>query len=149
MVSILSDKEDFAVLYEVIQMVLILCHGNDQVESGFSINGDILSENLQEVSLVAQRQVYDGIHNQGGALNVDITKEMMRSVSVSHSRYTEALKEKRLKYSKEEKRKAKKRSINSRMKELKAKKQHLSDETEHQKREIDHELKILSNKLNN
>ena len=50
MVSILSDKEDLAVLYEVIQMVLILSHGNAQVESGFSINGDILSENLQEES---------------------------------------------------------------------------------------------------
>ena len=35
------------------------------------------------------------------------------------------------------------------MKELKAEKQCLADETEHQKREIDHELKILSNKLNN
>ena len=80
MVSILSDKEDLAVLYEVIQMVLILSHGNAQVESGFSINGDILSENLQEESVVAQRQVYGGIHNQGGVLNVDITKEMMRSV---------------------------------------------------------------------
>ena len=103
MVSILSDKEDLAVLYEVIQMVLILSHGNAQVESGFSINGDILSENLQEESVVAQRQVYDRIHNQGGVLNVDITKEMMCSVRVSHSRYTEALKEKRLKYSEEEK----------------------------------------------
>ena len=149
MVSILSDKEDLAVLYEVIQMVLILSHGNAQVESGFLINGDTLSENLQEESVMAQRQVYDGIHNEGGVLNVNITKEMMHSVRVSHSRYTEALKEKRLKYSEEEKRKAKKRSINSRMKELKAKKRRLADETEHQKREIDYELKILSNKLNN
>ena len=98
MVSILSDKEDLAVLYEVIQMVLILSHGNAQVENGY-----ILSENLQDEFLVAQRQVYDGIHNQGGVLDVDITKEMMRSVRVSHSRYTEALKEKRLKYSKEKK----------------------------------------------
>ena len=144
MVSILSDKEDLAVLYEVIQMVLILSHGNAQVESRFSINGDILPENLQDESVVAQRQVCDGIHNQGGVLNVDITKEMMRSVRVSHSRYTEALKEKRLKYSEEEK-----RSINSRIKELKAKKQRLDDETGHQKREINHELKTFSNKLNN
>ena len=73
---------------------------------------------------------------------------MMPSVRVSYSRYTEVLKEKRLKCSEEEKRKAKKRSVNSRMKELKAKKQSLADETEHQKREIDHELKILFNKLN-
>ena len=91
------------------------------MESGFSINGDILSENLQEESVVAERQVYDRIHNQGGVLHVDITKEMMRFVRVSHSRYIEALKEKILKYSEEEKRKTNKRSINSRMRELKAK----------------------------
>ena len=84
-------------------MLLILSHGNAQVQSGFSVNGDILSENLQEESVVAQRQVYDGIHNQGGVLNIDTTKEMTHSVRVSHSRYTEALKEKRLKYSEEEK----------------------------------------------
>ena len=56
---------------------------------------------------MAERQVYEGIHNHGGVLNVDITKEMMRSVRASHSRYTEALKEKRLKYSKKEKPKTK------------------------------------------
>ena len=56
---------------------------------------------------MAERQVYEGIHNHGGVLNVDIPKEMMRSVRASHSRYTEALKEKRLKYSKKEKRKTK------------------------------------------
>ena len=50
MVSIQSDKEDLAVLYEVIQMVLILIHGNAQMERGFSVNGDIQSENLQEES---------------------------------------------------------------------------------------------------
>ena len=84
---------------------------------------------------MAQTQVYDGIHNQCGVLNVDITEEMVRSVRVSHSRYTESLKEKRLKYYEEEKGKAKKRSINSRMKELKAKKQCLADETAPQKRD--------------
>ena len=108
MVRILSDKEDLAVLYEVIQMVLILSHGNAQVESGFSINGDILSENLQEESVVAQRQVYGGIHNQGGVLNIDTTKEMMRSVRVSHSRYTEALKEKSIEVFRGRKRKSQK-----------------------------------------
>ena len=103
MVSILSDKEDLAVLYEVIQMVWIPSHGNAQAETEFSINGDILSENLQEESVVAQAQVYDGIHNQCAVLNVDITEEMVSSVRVSHSRYTETLKEKRLKYYEEEK----------------------------------------------
>ena len=51
----------FDCLFEVTKIVLILSHGNTQVESGFSINNNILVENLHESSIVAQRQVYDGI----------------------------------------------------------------------------------------
>lgn len=42
-------------------------------------------------------------------LNVKITKDMLRSVGVSHSRYDETLKEKKIKWSKEMKQKAGKR----------------------------------------
>ena len=41
-------------------------------------------------------------------LNVKITKDMLRSVGVSHSRYDETLKEKKIKRSKEMKQKAEK-----------------------------------------
>ena len=42
-------------------MVLTLSNGNATVESGFSINIDILVENVHETSVAAQRQVFDGI----------------------------------------------------------------------------------------
>ena len=42
-------------------------------------------------------------------LNVKITKDMLRSVGVSHSRYDETLKGKKIKQSKEMKQKAEKR----------------------------------------
>jgi len=41
------------------KLILVLSHGNAAVESGFSVNGDMLVENLHEASLVAQRIVYD------------------------------------------------------------------------------------------
>ena len=44
----------------------------------FLINLDVLVENLLEKSVVAQRQVYDGIHHSGGVLKVDITKSKIK-----------------------------------------------------------------------
>ena len=58
-------------------------HGNAQLESGFSINKDILVENLHESSTFAQCQVYDGIVHVGGVRNVEITKSMVRNKYVS------------------------------------------------------------------
>jgi hypothetical protein len=75
-------------------LVLILSHGNADVESGFSINGDMLVENLQEQSLVAQRSVYDCIKEAGDVLSVDINKTMLQYVRGSRSRYEEALEKK-------------------------------------------------------
>ena len=42
-------------LENVVRLVLILSHGNARVESGFSINNDILSEDMLEESIVSQR----------------------------------------------------------------------------------------------
>ena len=58
-----------------------MSHGQASVESGFSVNQSMLVENLQEESLIAQRQVYDGQQSLGGlkSLNngsIDITKSM-------------------------------------------------------------------------
>ena len=65
-----------------------------------------------EKSVVAQRQVYDGIHHSGGVLKVDITKSKIKNVNISDSRYQEALKESRKKCSEAEKRNTKEISTN-------------------------------------
>lgn len=53
-------------------MALSLSHGNASVESGFSVNEDLLVENLQESSLINQRIVYDAIKFHDGPSNVKI-----------------------------------------------------------------------------
>ena len=83
------------------------CHCRER----FLINSDVLVKNLLEKSIVAQRQVYDGIHHSGGVLKVDITKSKIKSVNISYSRYQEALKE-RKKRSEAEKRNTKEISTN-------------------------------------
>ena len=51
-VTILSEKPKFKELLNVVKLVCILSHRNATVESGFSINSDVLVENLLEKSTV-------------------------------------------------------------------------------------------------
>ena len=59
--EVLGDKSQFSALWQIVKLTLILSHGNAAVESGFSINNDMLVENLLEDSLVGQRTVYDSM----------------------------------------------------------------------------------------
>ena len=47
----IGSKEEFKEIWSVFQLVFILSHGNACVESGFSVNADMLVENLKEESL--------------------------------------------------------------------------------------------------
>ena len=61
------------------------------VESGFSVNEQLLKENMMEISLIAQHVVYEGIMADGGILNVDINESMMQYVKKQFSMYGIAL----------------------------------------------------------
>ena len=54
--------------------------GNAEVESGFSVNKQLLQENLLERSIVAPRLVIQAIHCQNGFLNICIDKKMLTAV---------------------------------------------------------------------
>ena len=118
-VTILGESLNSKPKFNVVKWVCILSHGSATLESGFSINSDVLVENLLEKSVVAQRQVNDKIHHSGGVLKTDITKSMIKGLNISHSRYQEALKES----SEAEKRNTEKRLAQMKTKELKQRKQ--------------------------
>jgi hypothetical protein len=84
--EIIGQDPSYADLWCVMRLVLILSHGNASVESGFSINSDFLVENLHEESLIAQRQLYDGILAAGGVLNVAIEKSLLQLARSARSR---------------------------------------------------------------
>ncbi|KAJ8890997.1 hypothetical protein PR048_010506 [Dryococelus australis] len=65
-------------LLKFVKEMLILSHGNATLECEFSLKCNLLTENLQEQSLIAQRQVYDYVHHCGGVEHVDITKFMLQ-----------------------------------------------------------------------
>ena len=58
-VADLVEKPALKDVWEVIQLLLTLSHGQAAVERGFSINSSLLEPNLKSHSLVAQRIIYD------------------------------------------------------------------------------------------
>ena len=71
-------------LENVVQIVLILSHSNAFVESGFSVNGGIMVENILESTVVAQHLVYEGTERAGGVKKVEVIPEMIAKVKVAH-----------------------------------------------------------------
>ena len=83
--KLLDNRPEYAEIWHVIKLILVLSHGKDAVESGFSVNGDMLVENLHEASLVAQQIVFDSISNVGGVKEVAIDKLMLQYVRGARS----------------------------------------------------------------
>ena len=78
-------------------MLTILSHGQTTVERGFSVNGKLLVENLHAESLNDQRHIHN--HMQSYDLQVhdlDITHELLDSVSSARKRYFQSQKERLL-----------------------------------------------------
>ena len=59
--KIFAGDEKQVPLWKVVKMVRILSHGNAAVESGFSVNKELLVKNMEEDTIVAQRIVFDAI----------------------------------------------------------------------------------------
>lgn len=90
-VQLMKNESCYQHLWTIAKKVFILFHGQAAVEGGFSINKDILVENLHEISVVAQRVVYNAIQFHNGVLNVPITDKLFQSVRASSNRRQLAL----------------------------------------------------------
>lgn len=128
--SIIPRKDEFKEIRTVIKIILILSHGNASLERGFSINKECLVENQSEVSLVAQRQVYDAIYTCGGIEQVDINKELLLSHHRAHSRYETALKQQETQSEEEKRKKIEAKENKLRLEELQEEKEEILKRTE-------------------
>ena len=81
---ILSEQRHCSCL--VVKMVLTLSYGNASVEGGFSINKELLIDNMTEDTIVSQRVVFDVICSANMAVNkVEVTSKMIASVKQAHA----------------------------------------------------------------
>ncbi|KAK5900192.1 hypothetical protein CesoFtcFv8_009591 [Champsocephalus esox] len=85
--STMGANKAFSKVWHVVKMLLVLSHGQASVERRFSINKELIVENQKEASLVAQRLIVGHIRSVGGVTNVQLTKELLISVSGARQRY--------------------------------------------------------------
>ena len=76
----------YCILWEVCKFVFILSHGQASIERGFNVNKDTLAENLEQLSLVSQRLVYDNIKVKK-IYEVEIPRAMVLSCKAASSKY--------------------------------------------------------------
>jgi hypothetical protein len=143
----LDNQREYAELWRVIKLILILSHGNAAVESGFSVNGDMLVENLHESSLVAQRTVFDSISYAGGVFGVSVDKRMMQYVRGARSQYDDSMKASKAEKAADDAKTASKRKMSAEIKNLETKKAKLAKDAASAVLGLDQEIKELR-KLN-
>lgn len=142
-----SANHDFI---KFVQKLLCMFHGNAAVERGFSVNKEVLVENLEEDTVVAERSVYNAIQSLGGLLNsekqlnVDITKSMILAVKNASSKRVQALKKKK---SDENEVANLKRKTVQEIKELKDKKRMIIEQAKEEAEVLDVEISSLAKKL--
>ena len=110
-------------------MLFVLSHGQASVERGFSINKQVLTDNLQEKSLISLRTIADNIAHAGGSSKIGITKPMIAFASSARTRYKDYLDQQSLEEEKKQKAEKRKNVIDE-VADLKKKKARLLSDAE-------------------
>ena len=89
-----TNSEVQSILEGVQHHLCALSHGQSAAERGFSINKEVLVENLQEKSLVSQRMLYDHINsNKINIHEYELPSDLLKSCKLSDRHYNAALEE--------------------------------------------------------
>ena len=90
--------KDKTALWTIYKLIFTPSHSQCAVERGFSINKELLIENLQEKSIVCQRDVYDHLQASKVDLhNYPISSGLLKSCKSARQRYSTHLEEQRSK----------------------------------------------------
>ena len=89
------NTSEYEQMWCVFKLLLCLSHGQASVERGFSVNSNLLVENMHEDSLIAQRIVQDHVKSlKLEAYEVKVTKTCLDNANSARRRYFDALKQK-------------------------------------------------------
>ena len=87
----LADEKEYVSLWYVSKIVVILSHGQSSIERGFTINKEILDNNLQEKSLIS-RLIHDHFASKNIVLHeYKIPQALKKSCKLANGRYKLAL----------------------------------------------------------
>ena len=84
----LANMPEYAKLWAIVKIILLLSHGQATVERGFSVNKEVESYNLQADTFTARRIICDHVNAVGGIFNVDAAnKQLQVSASGARQKY--------------------------------------------------------------
>ena len=90
------NVQQYESLSQVIKCVLVLFHGQSQVERGFSLNKALMNDNMKEKTVVSRRLVKDFMQTHNlKPFDVKITKELKNSVLFAREHYRAWLEQKK------------------------------------------------------
>jgi hypothetical protein len=138
-----GQNKDWYDLWLSIKIVVVLSHGNAADEAEFSINRDLLVENLHEESVISQRQVYDAVKLAGGVVSVIVNKKMIQYVRGARGRYEDVLAQEKQTSSEAERKAVEKCKVSEQLKALKAKKARLQADTTEECSTLDSQIAEL------
>ena len=92
----LKDSTRYESFCYVVKIILTMFHGQADVERGFSVNRNLIIENMSDESLTAERFVKDQMKcKEYKPHNMPIPKELLQSVKRSSSSYKKAVQAKK------------------------------------------------------
>ena len=88
----IASLKKYSILEKVIKMTLCLNHGQADIERGFSVNENLLKDNMKEASIISQRFIYDHMTVKNiKPESLVITKDLLKSVKSARICYDEYL----------------------------------------------------------
>ena len=92
----LAGAKEYSNLWKVVKILLIISHGQSDVERGFSVNKEISVQNMQKPSLIFQRIIYDYMHTENvKPTDLVIDKGLVVSCRGASNKYKQSLEEKK------------------------------------------------------
>ena len=76
----LADEKNYENLWYVCEIVMILSHEQSSIERGFSINKEILDNNLLEKSRRSQRLIYEHFTSENIVLHEYIIPQALKKI---------------------------------------------------------------------
>ena len=93
--STCAVRENYKELASVIEIILVLSHGQSAVERNFSLDKSIIVDNISETSITNKKVIKDHmLSNKLSPATIHITKDMHTAYKSARVKYSQYLEEK-------------------------------------------------------
>ena len=124
--------------------ILLLFHGNADVERGFSVNKECLIENLMDESLVAQRSTYSALCDLEDLKSFKVTKSLLQYAKNASTKRKEHLQARKMQ---EGNKKNGRKQLAKELVELQSKKTAINQTRIEELSKIEKDMEMVKNKL--